>query len=219
MEYTAEDVDKYYSSTLKPLYEEYIECTGQKIERVIERQALAFNSVFEKHFEEALGQLVTASITVGTALLTHFIQKAEAITKDKEKLKWCARAPKQQVRDKLESATSLHKKASALINTEENSVTSTIEDQKRIARCFIDAKTAYQEWLEYFDPELLSDFPMFTLKFHAKSQAVAFVGGVVASTLVTWAFLPPRDSAGGNASAATNSQQSQASSPGVAASR
>lgn len=180
-------VDAYYSKTLKPMYEEYVSYTNQKIEEVSQHQQLASEKILESNYEEALAQLIEASIIVASTLSTHFVQKAEEITRDKERLKWCARAPKAEVTEKLNEASELLKSAKRFAAN--NGITTTLDHKQQLAREYIAAKTAYKDWIDLFDPELLEEFPKFTLKSNFKNHFVGFIIGIVTSTIVTAAFL------------------------------
>lgn len=173
----------YTKTVLGPLYKEYTETTGQKSEMFASCQAEAYSAMAGGNVAEAMAQIVEACLQVSIALDAHLVREAESMLADKECIKWCAVAPREQVSNKIKEANRLH--AIAIESKKKNAITSSIEDKKEIVEDFIAASRAYKEWFLLFDKELIEDFPKFKLRSRWKDHGIGFISGIATSAIVT----------------------------------
>ncbi|SCX56893.1 hypothetical protein [Nitrosospira sp. Nsp1] len=181
---------KFYREIVEPMYAELLR-QGIKLESVTEKNTKALNALAradskdsqnaQSDYEIAFWFIVDAGFDVAQKIAVNLSSQANEILSDKEKTKWCARAPKEKVTEEYKNALKAFEAAT------EKATISTPSEREAAVYLFKEAATAYKVWIDLFDPELLEDFKYFHLKNAVRIHGVGFIVGVLAS--VTAAFI------------------------------
>jgi hypothetical protein len=194
---TENKVYKFYNEIVEPMYAELLQL-GIKLDSVTEKTNQAFSAVAsasrrpnaqdaKSDLDTAYGFVVDAGFEVAEKIAVNLSTQANAILSNKEKTKWCARAPKERVMEEYKYALKAYKEGL------DKSRTNRRDDREEAVYKFKEAATAYKAWIELFDPELLDDFKYFQWKNAVRSQTAGFIAGLLASAIVTiaaWQLLP-----------------------------
>ena len=184
---------EYYNEVVQPIYIAYSTASqGSKLENVERSIQQGMKLIAETHqsgisqddkaraLEAAENHFVEAGLSASRQLALLMFEKAKSIASTKERMKWSARAPKEQVAQDWKSSKNLYTKA-----TEEDKKTIIVTQKKEVVELFKQSAECNKKWIDLFDQDLLDEFKFFSFKHHIKQNTVGFM---VATFIY---FIPP----------------------------